>query len=504
MGNHTDHRRVSTGREAGGWEEAKQAGGAIDRDGRAGTVSSDGLNPHWEVPPRGGGEAVQSDTVGVLESFEAGCGECDWLAVRGAERRMNRLFLANLSCEADWTRAWQRERGVGGLRAGSHQVAGVGLGAGLPAGLQRAIQQEGNLQSVWLGLMSPGDRVLDRREGGNGRSHRNPGRDRGLGMTEARRDEGEWGKFGGEANVVGPRELIAWGATDEARRLSEELGCVWCGPDPALAMRFNQRSERFQIEEELEFTLPGSLLIRSCEDLQRALSRDYAGDKGWILKANFGMSGREAIRGRGACLTTPQVRFCESRSVQTGPLVLEPILTPVEEVGVLWEILAGGVPEFQGMARQWVVGGTWRGCLFFDSDHQPACWEEAIRSTARVTEKLAIAGYRGPLGIDVMWHRDASGDVALRPLQDLNARWTMGRMGLAWQRRLGTPPAGAWIWGGQREARSDCVGEVEVANWLGPDWRVQRRVATFDPAMREGHSEAERGPLFVAFEPVAT
>lgn len=58
MGNHTDHRRVSTGREAGGWEEAKQAGGAIDSDGRAGTVSSDGLNPHWEVPPRGGGEAV--------------------------------------------------------------------------------------------------------------------------------------------------------------------------------------------------------------------------------------------------------------------------------------------------------------------------------------------------------------------------------------------------------------------------------------------------------------
>ena len=483
------------GGDAGWWDV---------RDGRTRKIGSDGLDQHWDELPRVGREAVPSDAVGVPESFQAGCGACGWLAVRGAERRMNRLFLANLSCEADWARAWQRERGVGGLRAGSglKPMAGAMRGPGLPAGLQRAMQQEGNLQSVWLGLMSPGDQVLDRREGWDGRSRRNPGRDRGLGMAEAGRGEGERGKFGGDANVVGSRELIAWGATEDARRLSEELGCVWRGADPALAMRFNQRSERFQIEEELEVTLPGSVLIHSCEELKRALSRDYGREKGWILKANFGMSGREAIRGRGACLTIPQVRFCESRSALTGPLVLEPLLTPVEEVGVLWEVLAGGVAEFQGMARQWVVGGTWRGCLFFDSDHQPAYWEEAIESTARVTEKLASAGYRGPLGIDVMWHRDARGDMALRPLQDLNARWTMGRMGLAWWKRLGTPPAGAWIWGSQREARSDCAGEVEVANWLGPDWRVQRRVATGDPAKRDGHSEAECGPLFVAFEPV--
>ncbi|OYW15327.1 MAG: hypothetical protein B7Z55_15100, partial [Planctomycetales bacterium 12-60-4] len=50
--------------------------------------------------------------------------------------------------------------------------------------------------------------------------------------------------------------------------------------------------------------------------------------------------------------------------------------------------------------------------------------------------ELQAAGYFGPVGIDAMWYRDANGKLACRPLQDINARWTMGRLALGWRRRF--------------------------------------------------------------------
>ncbi|MFM7159512.1 MAG: hypothetical protein ACKO3P_03970 [Planctomycetaceae bacterium] len=427
---------------------------------------------------------------------------------------MNRLFLANLSCEADWARAWQRKRGVGflphgsrdsgGAGGGSAHTAGTALRPGLPAGLQRAVQQEAMLQSVWQGMMNPGDRVLDWRAWRDRAGLRKAGRDRGVTLADAGHERGETPEGESWGSAESARVLIPWGATEEAFRQAEQLGCVWGGADPELAMRFNQRSERFQIESELDWTLPGSRLIHSSEELRQAVAGGYTVGQGWILKANFGMAGREAIRGRGPSLTIPQIGFCESRSAQTGPLVLEPMLAPVEEVGVLWEISAGGVPELQGVARQWVVGGAWRGCLFFHPDHQPPHWAEAVASTSRVAEKLAGWGYRGPLGIDAMWHRDAEGKVALRPLQDLNARWTMGRMGLAWHKRLESPSAGAWILSDPVIGGGDLSGELEVARWLGPNWRLHKRVATGATDAGEATSEQGEGPSFLVFESVQT
>ena len=44
-----------------------------------------------------------------------------------------------------------------------------------------------------------------------------------------------------------------------------------------------------------------------------------------------------------------------------------------------------------------------------------------------------------------MLYRDAGGDLRLRPLQDLNARWTLGRIALAWGSLLRAGECGAWI-----------------------------------------------------------
>jgi hypothetical protein len=63
----------------------------------------------------------------------------------------------------------------------------------------------------------------------------------------------------------------------------------------------------------------------------------------------------------------------------------------------------------------------------------------------RVAGTLQRLGYFGPLGIDAMRYRDDTGEIRLRPLQDLNARCTMGRLALGFARLLPSNWCGSWL-----------------------------------------------------------
>jgi hypothetical protein len=219
--------------------------------------------------------------------------------------------------------------------------------------------------------------------------------------------------------------------------------------------------------------LPGSRLIASLNDLSTALRDLPAPAGGWILKANFGMSGREAIRGAGDAVTEPQRRFVEQRLAATGPLVLEPLLQAVAEAGVQWELSAKGDVTLIGLAEQVTAGGSWQGSGW-SSEPVPPVWREAIEATRPVAQRVAAAGYFGPLGIDVMRYRDAAGHERLRPLQDLNARFTMGRLTLGWRDWLPAGWSGVWrVYPGTAATvvRQFCeevvrAGDREVVAWL--------------------------------------
>jgi hypothetical protein len=53
---------------------------------------------------------------------------------------------------------------------------------------------------------------------------------------------------------------------------------------------------------------------------------------------------------------------------------------------------------------------------------------------------LADAGYHGPLGVDAFVYRDVDGALKLRPVVEVNPRFTMGRLALAIARRLPRNP----------------------------------------------------------------
>jgi hypothetical protein len=69
-----------------------------------------------------------------------------------------------------------------------------------------------------------------------------------------------------------------------------------------------------------------------------------------------------------------------------------------------------------------------------ETDPASADWQTIQHWTDRAAAHLAQGGYFGPLGIDAMCYLQPghSSRVELRPLQDINARLTMGY--LAWQR----------------------------------------------------------------------
>ena len=62
----------------------------------------------------------------------------------------------------------------------------------------------------------------------------------------------------------------------------------------------------------------------------------------------------------------------------------------------------------------------------------------------RIAQRVQQLGYFGPLGIDAMQYRDEAGAIRLRPLQDVNARYTMGRLALGFGRVLRPGWCGTW------------------------------------------------------------
>lgn len=266
-------------------------------------------------------------------------------------------------------------------------------------------------------------------------------------------------------------ELVPWGWTREfclARPHQHP-------PAPEVVRRLNSRRWSATLELECGIALPGSAICRSLDDLAEAISRLSQTDTPWVLKAEFGMSGRERCVGRGR-LTESVAAWAGRRLHRDGVVFLEPWVTPLEEVGILWEIPRRGPPQLVDLVPMNIEHGQYRGSWFcgaptLQEDRSESTsisltsagqsrdpmdnkrWDEAIVMTAQVAELAQREGYHGPLGIDAMRFRASGGAVRVRALQDINARWTMGRLALGWRRWYARCSRGLW-WQGPARALS--------------------------------------------------
>lgn len=246
---------------------------------------------------------------------------------------------------------------------------------------------------------------------------------------------------------LGPQiELRPWGWTAALMQVGELFGWRMSAPPLERVHWANSRSTSYGLEQAWNLAPPGSAVCRNWEELETAL-QGLSATARWVIKAEFGMSARERILGTGPVLTTGNRNWAEKRWQRGEPLFLEPWLQRLEERSYHYEIAPDGTVRFLG-ALQLLTDhlGRYRENQPLphatppETDPTSADWETMQQWTDKAAAHLAQGGYFGPLGIDTMRYETPgpSPHTTLRPLQDINARLTMGYL-TSHKRTLYTP-----------------------------------------------------------------
>ena len=241
-------------------------------------------------------------------------------------------------------------------------------------------------------------------------------------------------------------ELVPWGWTTDLWKWGQRHRWTCPAPPNEFVQQVNSRIFRWQLEDELEVALPGSAVLRSVSELMSHVGKSVIANSGWVLKANLGMAGRERLLGSGPIITESALNWARKRFANSAGLVFEPWVDRVSEAGLQWNIPTSGDPELLGITPLFTdASGCYRGSRLSCTASETAAWQPAIEKTLQVALRVQQCGYWGPLGIDAMLYHTADGQVACRPVQDLNARYTMGRFALGWKRFVPTAGDANWL-----------------------------------------------------------
>lgn len=245
--------------------------------------------------------------------------------------------------------------------------------------------------------------------------------------------------------VTGRVEACPWGWTTNIRERCRHHGWIGNAPPQQVVSAANSRRFSLQLEQQWQIGLPGSRLIQTVHDLATALQELPAADHRWLLKTEFGMSGRGQFAGIGRRPKNDVVGWLKKRLVDGLCVVFEPWMETIEEAGLQYTIPRSGKPVFDGLAPM-IAGprGAYGGSRFGPDPDSERRWSSTIETGLRAARQLLAEGYFGPLGIDAARYRDADGFERIRPLQDVNARLTMGRLALGLGRLLGEGEQGVW------------------------------------------------------------
>lgn len=255
------------------------------------------------------------------------------------------------------------------------------------------------------------------------------------------------------------REVVPWGWSAWTRAMCRETK----SPNDSAVRTGNSREWSFALEQELSVALPGAARLERMEDFVELVRRsasefsERVDEHAWIIKANFGMAARERLLGRGPTLSPPQQSWLSRRFAVGEAVFFEPWLRRRAEVGVQWTILprGQGEPRLEGLTPLLCdAQGGYRGSEFSLDTSIPRAWQRVVEVCEQTAKRLQAIGYFGPLGIDAAIHEDMSGAEHVRPLQDINARFTMGRLALGFRRWLHVGERGVWRHGRTEELTS--------------------------------------------------
>lgn len=176
-----------------------------------------------------------------------------------------------------------------------------------------------------------------------------------------------------------------------------------------------------------------------------------------VFKAPFSASGRGMLRIKDGVMSEKDRNWIESVIKTHGVILAEPWLKKIADLSAHVDVSPDGQVKFVGITRFWTDSrGQYRGHILgrilddFDTSmirlwHAENGWQQSLRETAiNVGKEAHQRGYSGPLGIDAFIYK-TNGELKLRPMIEINPRWSMGRVAIAISTRLAAKHCGIWI-----------------------------------------------------------
>ena len=209
-----------------------------------------------------------------------------------------------------------------------------------------------------------------------------------------------------------------------------------------------------------------------------------------VVKESFGVAGSNALRLFEPEILPAQLRWLENAFAQGRELVVEPWLERLRDFSVQLEMTEQGLklcgytgllndargqfianfaePHFHKRIPAKIISqfrvATDVSGLLLDFYHE---------LFAKLETELTAANFTGPIGIDAFVYRDAAGAVKLKPVVEINPRYTMGRVLVELM----------------RQTRQNCFGSFRLVN------AAQLRTEGFEDFPAYARSLAERFPL---------
>jgi uncharacterized ferritin-like protein (DUF455 family) len=164
-----------------------------------------------------------------------------------------------------------------------------------------------------------------------------------------------------------------------------------------------------------------------------------------VVKASFGVAGSNALRLFEPAILPAQLRWLENAFMQNLELVVEPWLERLQDFSVQLEMSKRGLklcgftglhcdargqfianfaePHFHKRIPAKVISQ-----FNAAADISGLLLEFYSEIFAALETELRRADFAGPIGIDAFAYRDANGSVKLKPVVEINPRYTMGRV----------------------------------------------------------------------------
>ncbi len=240
--------------------------------------------------------------------------------------------------------------------------------------------------------------------------------------------------------------VVAWLPSDDAVADREVAGRPLFGPPPARVAAVHDKAFAHAVAEEerlLPRALRGLVAVFDAEEfrhpdaaiarMERVLDEWPEWARGeFALKPRLATSGRGRVPGRGGRVDVAALRGALPRLAERGGALLEPWLERTADLSVQFHVAAdSGVTMLASLEQEMTASGRFvghrgeidsRGRIFSGHPRE----EELREKAALVAVAAAARGFFGPCGVDALVFRGPDGAAILRPVVELNARFTTG------------------------------------------------------------------------------